>query len=278
VNALYEPLIERDLAAVPAAAQSFVESHSVDELWVAVARFAVLAYAPSQHGKRAVMAVRAAHELRDAMGERWLDLIVECARYAAECRQPWSEPPLLDPPEIAAGSPSDLDELRSAVASKDRPRAERWLAARVEDADDDLRAIARGDALLLTDTVLTLAPLLGDKGRYALLRIAIWEMLADNSEEPLSESLDTIIEEVIKTHGAIESVRKVFLWNAACQPAVAPTARRPVTPYRLARDYAQTLLAHAVACHLPAVDVDPFLAAVHENLERGEGYEEWSFA
>src|SRR5688572_14827187 len=88
-SALYEPLIERELAAIPAAARAFAAEHSADDLWIAVTRFAVLAYAPSQHAKRAVMACRAAHDLRDALGDRWLDMIIECARYAAESRQPW---------------------------------------------------------------------------------------------------------------------------------------------------------------------------------------------
>ncbi|HKR65747.1 MAG TPA: hypothetical protein VJZ00_18600, partial [Thermoanaerobaculia bacterium] len=115
MNALYEPLIERDLDAFPAAARAFLESHSPDELWIAVARFAVLAYAPSQHAKRAVMAVRAAHDMREAMGERWTELVIECARYAAQSRQPWSEPPLLDPPAIDETQPRDREELRAAI-------------------------------------------------------------------------------------------------------------------------------------------------------------------
>ena len=278
MSAFYEPLLERDLEAIPGAARAFLESHSVDELWVSIARFAILAYAPSQHAKRAVMAVRAAHELRDAMGDAWRDLVVECARYASESRQPWSEPPLLEPPGIDPSQPVDAAELRAAIAAGDRARAERWLARRVEDAADDLRAVANGDALLVTDSVLALAPLLGDKGQYALLRVAICEMLAGNEEEPISESPDALIAEVVATHGSIDSVRNVLLWNAGHQPAVAPAAGRPLTPYRLARAYAQTRLAHAAARSLPAAHVESFLAAVHENLERGESYEEWSLA
>src|SRR5947208_991841 len=53
VAALYERLIERDLDAIPAAVRTFRESHSSDDLFLAVARFAILAYAPSQHAKHA---------------------------------------------------------------------------------------------------------------------------------------------------------------------------------------------------------------------------------
>jgi hypothetical protein len=233
----------------------------------------VLAYAPSQHAKRAVMAARAAHDLRDAMGERWTDLIIECARYAAESRQPWSEPPIPDPPVVDDAQPRDIEELRAAIDAKDRPRAERWLAARVDDADDDLRTVARGDALLVTDAVLALAPLLGDKGRYALLRIAIWEMLADNSEEPSRESLEALIANAIAEKGSLESVRKVLIASSSPLPAFRREGQgEGLEPYRLARDYAQTLLVHAAG--LP----EPLLAAVRENLEKGESFEEWSFA
>jgi len=282
VIALYEPLIERDLDAIPAAVQAFLGTHSAEELWIAVARFAILAYAPSQHSKRAVMAVRAAHELRDVMGARWPDLLAECARYAAESRQPWSESPPLDPPAADPSQSLDAKELREAIETKDRARAERWLAACADPAGAALRAVARGDALLLTDAVLALAPLLGGKGRFALLRVAIWEMLADNTDEPLIDSLDALIAQAIANKGSLDSVRKVLLWSAGHRPAVPPAPMRPLEvrplePYRLARDYAQTLLAHAA--HLPQhADVEGFLAAVHGNLERGEGYEDWTLA
>jgi ABC-type thiamine transport system substrate-binding protein len=47
-------------------------------------------------------------------------------------------------------------------------------------------------------------------------------------------------------------------------------------PYRLARDYAQTLIAHAVAKRIPQANA--MLPAVHENLDQSTGFEEWSFA
>jgi hypothetical protein len=277
VTEFYEPLLERDLDAIPAAASEFLASHSLEDLWTAVARFAILAYAPSQHAKRVVMAVRAAHELREVMGDGWRDLIVECARYASESRQPWSEPPFLEPPVVDPDQPGTIDELRAAIAAVDRPRAERWLARRVDDAGEDLRAIARGDALLVTDSLLALAPLLGDKGRYALLRVAIWEMLAGNDEAPVTAPLDALIAQTVAKRGSIDSVRNVLLWVASQHTSPSRTGA-PLTPYRLSRDYAQTLLAHAAARRLPPLHVDPFLAAVHENLEKGEGYEEWSLA
>jgi hypothetical protein len=44
----------------------------------------------------------------------------------------------------------------------------------------------------------------------------------------------------------------------------------------LARDYAQTLIAHATP--IPANLRDDFLAAVHHNLAHGESFADWSFA
>jgi hypothetical protein len=290
-NAFYAPLIERDLEAVPVAARRLAASQSPEQLWVAVSRFAVLAYAPSQHAKRALIACSAVDELRDQTGDRWIDFVIECARYAAESRLPWSEPPLLDPPEVDPAWHPGAGDLRDAVAAGDRNRAEQWLAVRLADAGDDLRGLARGDALLVTDAVLRLAPRLGEKGRYALLRVAVWELLAEaeaGAEEAASGtgrgSIQDLVARAIAEKGAVDAVREVFLHVAA---STDPAVRRPLAaaeqpslaPYRLARDYAQTLIAHAIAGRLPAdVDVAGFLHAVHENLEHGESYADWSFA
>jgi hypothetical protein len=314
-SALYEPLIERDLEAIPAAARAFVQSHSEDELWIAVARFAVLAYAPSQHSKRAVMAARAAYDVRT------FDLIVECARYAAESRQPWSEPPILDPPEPDATSP-----LQEVIASGDQLRAERWLSAHLADAERELREVARGDALLMLDTALALEQALGSKGRFALLRMVMAELFVA-SDHP-AEPLEVLVDRAIASNGAVDDVRAVFVAAAGlplsprpektdegppagrrgrqhwlpkaertplasgavrAQTSAAGHAGPPeasggslpgemkLEPYRLARDYAQTLIAHSVARTLPSRAED-FLRAVHHNLEHGESYAEWSFA
>ena len=286
----YEPLIERDLDAIPTAAHAFLESHAPEELWVSVTRFAVLAYSPSQHAKRAVMACRAAHEVREDLGDRWPELIVECARYAAEARQPWSEPPILTPPEPSSG---DLDTLRAAMRDGDRVAAERWLSARIEDAESALRDVVRGDALLLLDTAIALEPLLGEKGRYALLRMPISELIADPNAVDDAAPLETLIARAAETKGAIDAVRAVFVACAATQsaatqsaasrsagfqPAGPPASSRPLAPYRLARDYAQTLIAHAYAKNLSTEHAETLLAAVHDNLEHGESYADWSFA
>ncbi|HYI12483.1 MAG TPA: hypothetical protein VEK57_25745 [Thermoanaerobaculia bacterium] len=244
-------MIERELDAIPAAARSFAESQSEEELWVAVARFAVLAYAPSQHAKRAVMAVWAAHAVRDFAGDRWVDWIVECARYSAESRPPWSEPPILD--DLA------VDESR-------------------------LTEIRDGDALLMLDTARALEPLLGEKGRAALLRMPLEELGVGGEE--VNGTLESLVDQAIASQGAVDDVRAVFVAIAKRELHPSHESHQShsshgtygtLLPYHLARDYAQTLIAHAYGRRLD-YRTDEFLAAVHYNLEHGDNYAEWSFA
>jgi hypothetical protein len=249
---LYEPLIERDLPAIPAAVRSFLDEHSVHDLFLAVARFAVLAYSPSQHSKRAVMACRAAWDLRDAYGERWPDLLTECARYAAEARQPWSEPPILDAIEVP-----DEEDLRAKAVG--------------------------GDALLMLNTALALVPILGEKGRGALLRMPSQELEADRTYRShrsyrtyKSHEIPDLVAQTVQSNGSPETVTEVLIWSA--QHPATPQPRNPAPPpiYPLATDYAQTLIAHATP--LPTHLQTPFLAAVHHNLAHGESFADWSFA
>lgn len=260
---LYEPLIERDFDAFRPIAQTFAESRSVEELWVAVTRFAVLAHAPSQHAKRAVVACLAAHDALD------LEMIVECARYAAESRQPWSEPPMLEPPEPSSG---DLAELFAG----DRSLAERWLSARLDDADAALWEVVHCDARLMLDTAVGLLPLLGEKGRYALLRMPVWELIADPDARDEDVPVETLVARAVEANGSPDAVTSVFYGTAGVPPA-APAASPPPA-YRLARDYAQTLIAHHYARRLPPGLAQQLLHAVQYNLEHGESFADWSFA
>src|SRR5205823_6752981 len=106
-------------------------------------------------------------------------------------RQPWSEPPMLDPPKIGPDQRGDLDELREAIVASDRLRAERWLAKRYRDADfaSDYLAVASdgfedlGHKLIVATAAMRLADLLGEKGRYAMVRVGVWEMVAVGSRE-----------------------------------------------------------------------------------------------
>lgn len=231
---LYERLIERDLDAIPAVARAFADEHSIGELYLAVARFAVLAYAPSMHGKRSVMACRAAHLFRDQ--EQWFELIVECARYAARSRPPWSEPPIItETPDVTR---------------------------------EQLELNAGDDALLMIDTAFALIPILGEKGKAALLRMPLLELEQPQTRSP-REPLETLVDRAIASKGAVEDVTRVLIVSPISPTPISPTPISHPPIYPLARDFAQTLLAHA---HAPLYRRDEFLAAVHHNLEHGEDF------
>ena len=313
----YEPLIERDLAAIPAAVAAFRADHSPEETWTTVTRFSVLAFAPSQHSKHALLSCLSAWDLREELGSQFDDAIVECAIYAAASRQPWSEPPMLDPPKLASGQRGELDELRDAIASSDRLRAERWLAKRYRDRDfahdyfaaacDDFEDL--GHKLIVASAAWRLADLLGEQGRYAMLRVAIWEMVALGGKRAeianLAVELDALcsalVENMIANDGDLVSAHALFLFDAALQtnddevvarvanhlshiksqPSFVQSAPAP-SVYRFARDYGACLKAHAVASRLrprfPNVAFDSMLAAAHHNLDNAPSFEEMAFA
>lgn len=294
VSALYEPLIARDLGAVEKAVREFRRDASSEELFLAVARFAVLSYAPSQHAKHAVLAALSTWELREEAGDLWDDLITECAYYAAASRQPWSEPPILTPPDVEDSPAVDVDELRAACEAQDRLRAERWLARRLDDprlgdyvltvAGEDLSDL--GHKLIMSRAALKLVPILGDQGKYVTLRMAIWEMTAYRGEArtAVDRDLDRLIRRCVAENGSLESAHAIFLFDAAIGDAQGEPARGNAAPpvYRLGRDLGAALKAHAVAKRLrarfPQADVDGFVAAVLHNLEHGPSLEDWSFA
>ena len=281
---LYEPLLERDLGAIPAAIASFREQHTSDELFLAVARFAVMAFAPSQHAKHAMLAVLSAHDLREECGDAWDELLMRCAVYAAQSRQPWSEPPILEPPS-PEGAPASLRE------AGDRLAAERWLAAHLDDPEEILAVAAEdredfGHKLIVADAAFRLAEILGGKGRYVTLRAAVWECVSYAGPrvepvQPTAALLDRLIARCVEERGSIESAHEVFHFAAAHRGSAQGRGEAPPI-YALGRDYGQCLKAHAVAKRLrgsfPAARLDDFVAACRMNLEQAPSFEEWSFA
>jgi hypothetical protein len=312
----YEPFIERDVAAIPAVVAEFRAGHSAEETWTAVTRFAVLAFAPSQHSMHALLACLSAWDLREELGSQIDAAIVQCAIYSAASRQPWSEPPMLDPPKLEPDQRGDVEELREAITASDRLRAERWLAKRYSDIDfaTDYFAVASDDfedlghKLIVACAALRLADLLGEKGRYAMLRVGVWEMVAVGGGESgvggrsldLDATCVALAANVIANDGDIISAHAMFLFDAALQTnhdAViarvanhlseinAPTSdiRHPtpeIAIYPFARDYGACLKAHAIAKRLrprfPNADFGGMLAAMHRNRERSS--EEMTFA
>jgi len=232
----FKSLIERDLAAIPAAVASFRAEHSAEETWTAVTRFAVLAFAPSQHSKHALLACLSTWDLRETLAGELDDAIVQCAIYAAASRQPWSEPPILTPPPFDADQHGDLAELRAAIAASDRLRAERWLAKRYrdDDFDHDVFTVASdrfddlGHSLIVANACTRLAPLLGEQGRYAMLRVAVWEMVVNGGHggggaEVAASAADQetlcarLVSRVAANEGDVISAHALFLFDAALQ-------------------------------------------------------------
>jgi hypothetical protein len=314
----YEAFIERDLAAIPAAVAEFRATHSAEETWMAVTRFAVLAFAPSQHSIHALLACLSVWDLRAELGSQCDDAVVQCGIYAAASRQPWSEPPMLDPPRIEPDQRGDVDELREAIAASDRLRAERWLAKRYNDDDfaSDYLAVASDDfqdlghKLIVASAAMRLAGLLGEKGRYAMLRVGVWEMVSVGGGElgvgsgsvDLDSLCAALVADVIAKDGDIVSAHAMFLFDAVLQTnddsvvaravgnfssmtsSPAPGTQQPppgVSVYAFARDYGACLKAHAIAKRLrprfPNAAFDSMLAAMHHNLDKSD-LEEMTFA
>lgn len=296
---LYEALLERDEAATRRAVEDFGDD---DELFLAVARFAVLAYAPSQHAKHAFLACLAAYDLREELGASYREMLTECAIYAAGSRLPWSEPPILDPPQV-----DEEPDLDAALRDGDRLAAEHWLAFHLDDPQLEQRyfeAASRdfedlGMKLIVSRAAWRLVPILGEKGRFALLRTGIYEWTAYRGETFVERGVpvdrEELIARLVANDGSLIATHNVFLLDAALGTPVesrvleflwstdtpvcaaeAQTAVSVLHPYRLARDYAQTLIAHAVAQRIPQAKA--MLAAVHRNLDQSTGFEEWSFA
>src|SRR5258708_33025273 len=211
----YEALIERDASRARAAAAG-LQGH---ELFLSVARFAVLACAPSQHAKHALLACLAAYEVGAAD-----DLLIECATYAAACGDPGSEPPILGPPPDDAAAPEGFD---------DRAAAERWLPRRWRlddfarsyflEASHDFEDL--GHSLIVATAAWKLASLLGEQGRYAVLRTGVWEMAAHRGErvEEHGVALDAealaarLVDNYAAARGDIVSTPALFLLGAALE-------------------------------------------------------------
>jgi hypothetical protein len=232
ISTLYEPMIGRDLEAIPSAVLRFRKTHKAGELFDAVTRFAVLSFSPSQHGKHAVLACLAAHHIREEMAEHFDQIMAECAIYAAQSRLPWSEPPITDPPPTENEDPWTDDEIRAAIAEKDRMRGEKWLARRMREpnlessffrvAAEDLSD--QGHKLIVAAGAWELAELLGDRGAFATLRIAPIEWTAYSGDEApppperqvdLETALRILIDLLVEEGGSTIAYHRIALFDAA---------------------------------------------------------------
>jgi hypothetical protein len=236
MNELYEPMLARDIKAIPAAIRAYREEHSSEDLFRSVSRFAVLAASPSQHGKHALLACVAAREIEPEMQGQFDELLTECAIYAAQSRLPWSEPPISEPPEVAPDHPSSLDEIRASMEARDRIRGEQWLASLVQKGDvaRDFFAAAVmdlsdfGHKLIVAVGLWKLSLFHEQPGSYRFLRAAIgeWTGYYEAAAEQIpgdevirEELLRNVIDDVIATDGEMEAFHRLVLLDAAIDAA-----------------------------------------------------------
>jgi len=188
---LYEPLISREIDQIAPAVLAFQRENGRSELIAALSRFAILAFAPTEHGRHALFAIAAAASLVDDFPESANEILISCARYSASSRLPWSEPPIPDPPPVSDPEAYDAAALHRAVSSGDRLDGERWLAANMDRtgfaslffnaALEDLSGF--GHKLTVSVHAWNLAQAVPAAHRFAVLRIAPWEWTSSRSEE-----------------------------------------------------------------------------------------------
>lgn len=303
MNDLYEPMLARDIEAIPRAVAAFRKTHSSEELFRAISRFALLAASPSQHGKHALLACVAAREIEPILGGRYDELLTECAVYAAQSRLPWSEPPITELPEVEQDHPVSLEEIRAAIRDQDRLRGERWLAARLARgsiARDFFTVAAEdrsdfGHKLIVAVGVWKLALMHDQPESYAFLRVAVGEWTAYGGESadraPERRTAD-LIETLVAQQGSLDAFHDLVRSDAAreaahfqtnphllvpCAPLWASSAELPI--YRLARDYAEYLKAFPIAGRRERKEQGTrIIAAAKYNRDHAASFEDWSFA
>lgn len=228
--ALFEPMLERDRDRIRAEAVELAGRDGVEALFAAIARFAILAHVPAQHARHALLAIVAVGELRDFLGEQYLQALIECAFYAADSRPPWSEPPIITVPPGELPSALDFAAARKAMRTGDLPWFERWLASAEQNPqfvaeyftlaasdDGDL-----GHKLVVACAAWKLARRLPPEARFETLRIAAVEWCAYGGEPyappyagDRGELLGRLVANVAREHGSLLSAHAVHLFDAA---------------------------------------------------------------
>jgi hypothetical protein len=222
---LFEAMLYRDRDAIASGIVAALADGGVDALFKDLIRFAVLAFAPSEHGKAALLAVVAGSEIANALDDS-ATLVRHCAEYQADTRTPWSEPPIGDPPALEASQRDDFQEIEEAIIHGDRLRGERWLAANLERNDLAERffsaAIAASGESLLTIPVAValwkIASSVPDHVRFSILRNAVndWtqhphEMRKSATSELLwSDELKRLSVDVARRGGSLLELQRLI--------------------------------------------------------------------
>lgn len=230
---LYEPLIVRDLHAIPEAVRRDRDDHGEVETLDAILRFTILAHRTAQHSRHAMIAAMTAREILSRIRDTER-LLVECAIYAAESRPPWTEPPLAEPPSADADPPATLEELRSALRSEDRPVLEQWLVTRMDHPDfpREFFAIATDDfadlghRLIVSLTAWKAAAVFPPQARYSVLSVALSEWLvraepetegAEERSTDLDDLARSLVVTMVESGGDLVAFHHLALLDAAMQ-------------------------------------------------------------
>ena len=167
-------------------------------------------------------------------------MLTECAIYAGGSRQPWSEPPMLDPPQVE--EPPDLD---AAIRDGDRLAAERWLSFHLDapeleesyfeaasrDFEDlghklivESRLAPRPDPRREGSASHYFAPESGSGPRIAARRSSSAARQVDRDA-----LIERLVADVIEERGSLIATHNIFLLDAALgTPGGEARARLPV--------------------------------------------------
>lgn len=236
-------MVYRDHAAISDAIAQGVDRDGVAQTLDSLIRFAVLAFAPSEHGRAALLSIAAASTIHDVVADAPA-LLERCAIYVADTRAPWSEPPIGDPPALDDDQRDDGVEIAAAIATKDRLRGERWLA-KVLTRDDVMSryfeaASRAGDSLLSFPVAVALWKIASSAppfARFAILRDAVADWTQPSSSEMNTEgssSWENVLPRAIESlqHGAsgIIAVQRIVALESAAfverELSLADAARR----------------------------------------------------
>lgn len=193
-------MVHRDDPAIADSVRALIRNDGFEATLDSVTRFSLLAYAPSEHARAALLGLEALSSLRDLLpADVAEEQLIHLARYAAGARRPWSEAPITDPPPHQAEDGSD-ETLAAAVALRDRLAGERWLAACLRGDDPAQRFLVTAanirsglhEPLRISAACSRLARSIPPQFHFAVLRTAVVEWTAGHSYEEITPSAGEI--------------------------------------------------------------------------------------
>lgn len=183
---LLEPLLVRDDEGIASSVSAQISEAGFPSALAQVAQFAILAYAPDQRARAALLSLEALGVIADRLPAELRSLqLIEMARMSADARRPWSEAPITTAPVTTTADARD-DALQRAVIQRDRLAVERWIAHNCTSetfAGRFFRCAARitdeeASPLRIAACAWRLADAVPDPYRFGVLRLAAVEWTA----------------------------------------------------------------------------------------------------